>query len=111
MPSRVEASSVSSREPSSCPLLPKWLHHLFRAGLVWSSSTLASMPRLNLFTYRPLMEWLDEPFGTPPVIPVPEELRLPIAESDRTTPPLPGTFQARSWGDLYPSAVRHGSWR
>jgi len=57
-------------------LLLKWLHHLSKAG--WSLSTLASMLRLNLFTYRPLMEWLHEPFNTPPAIPVPEQLRLPM---------------------------------
>jgi hypothetical protein len=64
-------------------LLLKWLHHLSKAG--WSLSTLASMLRLNLFTYRPLMEWLHEPFDTPPVIPLPEQLRLPIAGIGQAT--------------------------
>jgi len=45
-------------------LLLKWLHHLSQAG--WSLSNLATMLRLNLFTYRDLMEWLHKPFGTPP---------------------------------------------
>jgi IS4 transposase len=48
-------------------LLLKWLHHLSRAS--WSFSNLASMVRLNLFTYRELMEWLHDPFGTPPLEP------------------------------------------
>ena len=48
-------------------LLLKWLHHLSRAS--WSLSNLASMVRMNLFTYRELMEWLHDPFGTPPVEP------------------------------------------
>jgi hypothetical protein len=48
-------------------LLLKWLHHLSRAS--WSLSNLASMLRLNLFTYRDLMCWLHDPFGTPPEIP------------------------------------------
>ena len=55
-------------------LLLKWLHHLSRAS--WSLSNLASMLRLNLFTYRDLVEWLHEPFGTPPVLPVQEQLSL-----------------------------------
>ncbi len=45
-------------------LLLKWLHHLSKAK--WSLSNLASMLRLNLFTYRDLTAWLDNPFGTPP---------------------------------------------
>jgi hypothetical protein len=48
-------------------LLLKWLHHLSRAS--WSLSNLASILRLNLFTYRDLMIWLHDPFGTPPEIP------------------------------------------
>ena len=27
------------------------------------------MLRLNLFTYRDLTAWLDNPFGTPPLLP------------------------------------------
>jgi hypothetical protein len=48
-------------------LLLRWLHHLSRAS--WSLSNLASMLRLNLFTYRELMHWLHDPFGTPPQVP------------------------------------------
>ena len=55
-------------------LLLKWLHHLSKAS--WSFSTLASMLRLNLFTYRDLMDWLNDPFNTPPIEPVPEQLSL-----------------------------------
>src|SRR3954447_22222847 len=36
-------------------LLLKWLHHLSKAK--WSLSNLASMLRLNLFTYRDLRNW------------------------------------------------------
>lgn len=57
-------------------LLLKWLHHLSKAQ--WSFSNLASMLRLNLFTYRDLEEWLDEPFGTPPIVPIQEQLSLKI---------------------------------
>ena len=53
-------------------LLLKWLHHLSQAN--WSLSNLASMLRLNLFTYRDLRDWLHNPFGTPPLVPGPEQL-------------------------------------
>ena len=33
----------------------------------WSLSNLATMLRLNLFTYRDLMKWLHDPFGFPPL--------------------------------------------
>jgi hypothetical protein len=57
-------------------LLLKWLHHLSKAG--WSLSNLASLLRLNLFTYRDLKNWLDDPFQTPPLIPPAEQLSLPL---------------------------------
>jgi hypothetical protein len=57
-------------------LLLKWLHHLSKAK--WSLSNLASMLRLNLFTYRDLRKWLDDPFRTPPIAPGPEQLTLGI---------------------------------
>ena len=55
-------------------LLLKWLHHLSKAK--WSLSNLASMLRLNLFTYRDLSRWLENPFGTPPLVPQSEQLTL-----------------------------------
>ena len=55
-------------------LLLKWLHHLSKAR--WSLSNLASMLRLNLFTYRDLQAWLDQPFSTPPLHPQPDQLHL-----------------------------------
>jgi len=51
-------------------LLLKWLHHLSQAH--WSLSNLATMLRLNLFTYRDLRAWLKDPFGTPPLVPGPK---------------------------------------
>ena len=57
-------------------LLLKWLHHLSKAK--WSLSNLASMLRLNLFTYRDLRNWLDNPFETPPLIPETEQLTLEL---------------------------------
>jgi len=58
-------------------LLLKWLHHLSKAG--WSLSNLASLLRLNLFTYRDLRDWLDDPFNTPPLLPLPEQLQLALS--------------------------------
>ena len=55
-------------------LLLKWLHHLSKAN--WSLSNLASLLRLNLFTYRELTKWLNDPLETPPLIPEPEQLAL-----------------------------------
>lgn len=55
-------------------LLLKWLHHLSQAG--WSLSNLAAMLRMNLFTYRDLAEWLNDPLGTPPLQPRPVQLAL-----------------------------------
>jgi hypothetical protein len=57
-------------------LVLKWLHHLSKAG--WSFSNLASMLRLNLFTYRCLADWLNDPWNTEPIVPGPEQLTLPI---------------------------------
>lgn len=55
-------------------LILKWLHHLSKAN--WSLSILASMLRMNLFTYRNLRDWLDDPMNTPPVVPPPEQLEF-----------------------------------
>ncbi len=55
-------------------LLIKWLHYLSKAG--WSLSNLATMVRLNLFTYRDLGEWLNDPLHTPPIEPPPEQMEL-----------------------------------
>ena len=58
-------------------LLLKWLHHLSKAG--WSLSNLAAMLRMNLFTYRDLEEWLNNPLGTPPIQPDPEQLAFTLS--------------------------------
>ena len=52
-------------------LLLKWLHHLSKAN--WPLSNQATMLRLNLFTYRDLLDWLHNPFGTLPILPAPEQ--------------------------------------
>lgn len=53
-------------------LLLKWLHHLSKAG--WSLSNMAAMLRMNLFTYRDLYEWLNDPMKTPPILPAAQQL-------------------------------------
>jgi hypothetical protein len=35
--------------------------------------------RLILFTYRELTQWIDNPVGTPPLIPAAEQLTLALA--------------------------------
>ena len=60
-------------------LLLKWLHFTSKAG--WSLSVLAAMLRMNLFTYRDLRDWLDDPFNTPPKLPIPEQLALNFRRS------------------------------
>lgn len=57
-------------------LLLKWLHYLSKAA--WSFSNIASLLRLNLFTYRDLWEWLANPLNTPPIAPKVEQLVLPL---------------------------------
>ena len=47
----------------SMPLL-RYLQLSSRFG--WSLSNLVALLRMNLFTHRDLMAWLDEPFATPP---------------------------------------------
>ena len=37
-----------------------------RSRLKWSLSNLVALLRLNLFVYRDLWHWLDEPFEPPP---------------------------------------------
>ena len=48
----------------------------FRSALGWSMSNLVAMLRYNLFTYRDLWVWLDNPFETPPIVPDAEQLVL-----------------------------------
>jgi hypothetical protein len=37
-----------------------------KASFPWSLSNLVALLRMNLFTYRDLWAWLNEPFETPP---------------------------------------------
>ena len=48
----------------------------FRARFRWSLSNLVALLRLNLFTYRDLWTWLDNPFEAPQILPEAEQLSL-----------------------------------
>ena len=45
-------------------LLLRYLQMSSRFG--WSMSNLVALLRMNLFTHRDLMAWIDEPFAVPP---------------------------------------------
>jgi len=58
-------------------LLLRWLH--FLSSKNWSFSNLSCLLRMNLFTYRDLKDWLNDPFGTPPLEPPSQQLVLELA--------------------------------
>ena len=49
-------------------LLLRWLHFLSKRN--WSFSNLADLLCMNLFTYRDLKKWLNDPLSTPPLQPL-----------------------------------------
>lgn len=55
-------------------LLLKYLK--FRSSMNWSLSNLVAMLRYNLFTYRDLWLWLDNPFEVPAIVPSEHQLLL-----------------------------------
>ena len=55
-------------------LLLKYLQ--LRSRITWALSNLVALLHWNLFTYRDLWSWIDDPFQTPPLIPGPEQLAL-----------------------------------
>ena len=55
-------------------LLLKYLQMRARRG--WSLSNLVALLRWNLFTYRDLWRWLDDPFGVPPDRPMVQQMEL-----------------------------------
>ncbi len=58
-------------------LLLKYLQ--FRSTFGWALSNLVALLRWNLFTYRNLWQWIDEPFDTPPEGPAWDQLSLDFA--------------------------------
>ena len=57
-------------------LLIKYLQ--FKSKFAWSLSNLVAFLRWNLFTYRDLWEWIDEPFDVLPIVPESVQYRLPL---------------------------------
>lgn len=57
-------------------LLLKYLK--FRSSMNWSLSNLVAMLRYNLFTYRDLWLWLDNPFEVPAIVPGEHQLSLAL---------------------------------
>ena len=55
-------------------LLLKYLQ--LRSTLGWALSNLVALLRWNLFTYRDLWAWLDNPTEVPPLIPEPQQMPL-----------------------------------
>lgn len=49
-----------------------------KATFNWSLSNLVAILRMNLFTYRELWAWLNEPFETPPMPYAQEQLKLSL---------------------------------
>ncbi|WP_297213073.1 MULTISPECIES: hypothetical protein [Thermodesulfovibrio] len=48
----------------------------FRSSLGWSLSNLVVMLRYNLFTYRDLWEWINNPYEMLQIMPDAEQLSL-----------------------------------
>ena len=48
----------------------------FKSSLKWAMSNLVALLRWNLFTYRDLWRWIDEPFKTEPEKPPPRQMQL-----------------------------------
>ena len=58
-------------------LMLKYLQ--LKASFGWSLSNLVALLRMNLFVYRDLWTWLNDPFTPPPLPPVPTQTVLPLA--------------------------------
>ena len=95
-------------------LLLKFLHMRSRSG--WSLSTLVALLRWNLFTYRDLDQWLDDPFAEPPPPPaVPEDVAAPPEDAERTDSGLASKVLRPGVGDAHPTAssevtVHYSGW-
>ena len=50
----------------------------FKSTFGWSLSNLVALLRWNLFTYRDLWQWIDDPFETLPQIPIPTHYQKPL---------------------------------
>jgi IS4 transposase len=57
-------------------LILKYLQ--LRASFGWSLSNLVALLRMNLFAYRDLWAWLNDPFTPPPLPPPPMQAAWPL---------------------------------
>jgi hypothetical protein len=57
-------------------LILKYLQ--LKATFAWSVSNLVALLRMNLFVYRDLWTWLNDPFTAPPPLPEPTQAALPL---------------------------------
>jgi len=58
-------------------LILKYLQ--LKSTFKWSLSNLVALLRMNLFTYRDLWAWLNEPMGTPALGQIPQQLELRLS--------------------------------
>ncbi len=58
-------------------LILKYLQ--MKSSFHWSLSNLVALLRMNLFTYRDLWTWLNEPLGTPALGQIPQQLELRLS--------------------------------
>lgn len=56
--------------------MPALKYLKFRSSLAWSLSNLAAMLRYNLFAYRDLWAWIENPFEPPPIAAEAEQLSM-----------------------------------
>ena len=70
----VNAVSIQIWTALIAMLLVKYLH--LRASFGWSLSNLVALLRLQLFVYRDLQAWLDEPVKPPPDLRVAAQMNL-----------------------------------
>ena len=59
-------------------LLIKFLQ--FKSSFAWSLSNLVAFLRWNLFTYRSLWKWIEDPYEIPPLLPGPVQYRLSLPD-------------------------------
>ena len=58
-------------------LMLKYLQ--LKSKFAWSLSNLLALPRQQLFVYRDLYRWLDDPFQAPPVLAGVHDAQLELA--------------------------------
>jgi len=64
-------------------LILKYLQ--FISTFAWPLCRLVALLRLHLFAYRPLQDWLDDPFGVPPEPETPAQLTLGYGTASAAT--------------------------